>query len=200
MKKCIIALAFIICCINLSAQPPQGGRGGGRPDGNRPPMDGQMQRGDGNSTSFGIMKMPEIPDLTSAQREKLVKALTDEQKNVSKLMSEKHDLMTQYREKGTEPTEKERNKQIKKIEKLDEKIVKAKNKSDEKIRSILTPEQYQVFTEKRDQVKFNRSGGRSPMDGRRERPMDGEQRPPMPPADGKDPFAPGMSSDAFMDI
>ncbi len=59
---------------------------------------------------------------------------------------------------------------MKKVHKIDEKIDKERTKSDQKIRSTLSPEQYAIFKEKRDQVEF-----RSP-ERRRSRPADGERR------------------------
>lgn len=93
MKKSILAITFILICSGLAAQPPMGGGGGGRPQGGpgggRPPM---MNKQGQNQDSFMIMGIPEIPDLTLEQREKLGKEITNERKDISKLMQEKQEL------------------------------------------------------------------------------------------------------------
>lgn len=164
MKKILLAIATVAVCLNLSAQPPMGG---GRPGGGgRPPRGESSQRG-GDSNQIGITKLPEIEGLTEKQREKLVKTLTDERKAVMKLEGQKHELMMPT-DGSDKPKDDE--KTMKKVHKIDEKIDKERTKSDQKIRSTLSPEQYAIFKEKRDQVEFRRP------DRRRSRPDDRERR------------------------
>lgn len=164
MRKLILAIATLAVCINLAAQPPMGG---GRPGGEgRPPRGESSQRG-GDSNQIGITKLPEIEGLTEKQREKLVKALTDERKAVMKLERQKRNLMMPKDASG-EPNDDE--KTMKKVHKIDGKIDKERTKSEKKIRSILTPEQYAIFDEKRGEVEFRRP------ERRRSRPSDGERR------------------------
>lgn len=165
MKKILLVIATIAICINLAAQPPMGG---GRPGGGggRPPRGDVSQQG-GDSNQVGITRMPQVEGLTDKQREKLVKALTDERKAVMKLNSQKHELTMPMDDSANL---KDAEKITKKLDKIDEKIKKEGEKSDKKIRSVLTPEQYQEFREKRNQVEFRRP------ERRRSRPDDGERR------------------------
>lgn len=184
MKSILIIASLIAISLNIEAQPPQGGR----PGGGRPPM-GEMRHGPGNNDDkIGIRKLPEIPNLTNDQREKLVKYLTDERQNVIKLMNEKRDLSDQYKNKS-DLSQKEIDKKEKKIAEINEKIEKVKNKSNEKISTLLTPEQYLVFGEKKKEIEFT---GREKM---RNRPPHGEsgqrpefserEMPPQMPEDGE---------------
>lgn len=186
MKKILLAIAIIAICFNLGAQAPMGG---GRPGGGggRPPRGDSSQRGErsDDTNQVGITKLPEIEGLTDKQREKLVKALTDERKAVMKLNSQKRELTMPMDDSGNP---KDPEKIAKKVNKLDEKIKKEGDKSDKKIRSVLTPEQYQTFNEKRDQVEFRRP------ERRRGRPEDGERRGGRPDRQGTPPDMP-MNND-----
>lgn len=170
MKKIFLVIAIITIslilgvCLNLSAQSPMGG---GRPGGGgRPPRGESWQRGESGSR-VGITKLPEIEGLTDQQREKLVKALTDERTNMMKLTREKHQLQMVI---DSIPDSKQAEKNIKSITKIDDKIVKEQDESDKKIRSILSAEQYTILKEKQHEVEFSRP------ERRRNRPADGERR------------------------
>lgn len=179
MKKAILVTTLLIICNGLAAQPPMGGMGGGRPPGGRggegrPPM---HEKG-GQNQDFFIMGMPDIPDLTLEQREKLSKAISDEQKDISKLMQEKQDIKMKADNPGI--SEKERVKLIGKAEKTDEKIRKKQEKYDDKYKSILSAEQYQIFSEKKKDIEFR--GPRNGTEGRRPDRGKGEhQLPPQMP-------------------
>ncbi|PXV58900.1 Spy/CpxP family protein refolding chaperone [Dysgonomonas alginatilytica] len=162
MKKIFLAIATIAVCLNLSAQPPMGG---GRPGGGggRPPRGEYSQRSEGSS-QIGITKLPEIEGLTDQQREKLVKALTDERMSVMKLNRQKHQLQ---REVDSIPNSKNAEKNIKNINKIDIKIQEEQAKYNKKIRSILSVEQYAIFNEKRNEIEFSRPERRSRPDGER---------------------------------
>lgn len=186
MKKVIIGVTLILTCTTLAAQPPMGeGRGGrpqGAPRGNRPPMDNQKQQGE----NFIIMGLSEIPDLKLEQREKLSKAISDERKDISKLMLKKQDLKIEADHPGM--AEKSRQKLIGKMDKLDEDIKKKKGKYDKKYRSILSDEQYKIFEVNKENIEFkihkprearpNREGrqGPPPHGSNRERQSDMPER------------------------
>lgn len=162
MKKILLVIATIAVCFNLSAQPPMGG---GRPGGGgRPPRGESSQRSESSSQVIGITKLPEIEGLTDQQREKLVKALTDERKSVMKLTRQKHQLQMVI---DSIPDSKDTEKNIKNINKIDIKIQEEQAKYNKKIRSILSVEQYAIFNEKRDEVEFSRPERRSRPDGER---------------------------------
>lgn len=164
MKKLFLAIATIAICLNLSAQSPMGG---GRPGGGgRPPRGEFSQRGEG-TPQIGVTKLPEIEGLTDQQREKLVKALTDERRNVMKLTREKRSLQAVI---DSIPDSKAAKKNVKKIGDIDKKIKKEETKSDKQIRSVLSTEQYAIFAEKRHEVEFSRP------ERRRSRSADGERR------------------------
>jgi len=149
MKSFFIIITLIASGLVLYAQPPQGRRPGGRP--HRGEMKERPAHREGK---VGVMKLPEIPGLTDNQREKLVSCLTDERKNVMSLMSEKHEMQFQLENKQ-DLSQKEIEKQKTKIAKIDEKIEKKKNKSDKKINSILTAEQYMIYSEKKKEIEFS---------------------------------------------
>lgn len=184
MKKIFAAVILALTCISLSAQAPQGGRGGGRPpggpggEGGRPPMGA---RADSNEAPW-IMKLPEISNLTLDQRTKLVDALSKEQADMSKLIGERQSLKIQI-DNNPELTSKELQKITKKIDKVNTKIGKSKAKYDKKYRSILSLEQYQEFETKRKDIKFGNprrpEGMKSP---------NGEQRPEPRHDDDQAPF------------
>lgn len=193
MKSLVAAiLIFAGICTNLSAQPSMGmggGGGGGRPPGGkgggRPPM----MQGMGQDTNEPmIMGLPEIPNLTLEQREKLSKAVTDERKDISKLLKEKQDLKRESDNPGI--AGKDRQKLLEKMDKTDEKIKKKEEKYDKKYRSILSDEQYNIFYVNKKDIQFRgqRSDGKRPERGDRQAPParpDGDdmQRPEMPEED-----------------
>jgi len=185
MKKILLAATFILICTSMAAQPPMGGRGG-RPQGGgqregRPPMQKQGDQEQG----FMIMGMPEIPGLTLKQQEKLSKEITNERKDVSKLMQKKSELRIESENPGI--SEKERQKNMDKMAKIDEKIKKVEAKYDKKYRSILSAEQYQIFSEKKKEIQFMQHGqpGNRPERGSKQGMP--EQRP-----DGDDRMRPDM--------
>lgn len=183
MKKILVILAVLAVFVNMDAQPPMGGGPGGRP-----PMRGQggMEHAQsGDSSEIGILKFPEIPGLTSDQREKLVKAATDERKDVMAQMDKKRELHMKAG-RPDQLTEKEKAKLDKQAQKIDEKIEKVKAKADKKYRSILEPDQYQIFMDKKAEIEFKgaRKGGNRPQQGERPKQssddFDGGTPPDMP--------------------
>lgn len=186
MKKILVILAALAVFVSMDAQPPMGGGPGGRP-----PMGGQgrQERVQSNdSGEIGVLKFPEIPGLTTNQREKLVKAVTDERKSVMTLMDKKKEL---HMEAGRpdQLTEKEIAKLENQTQKIDIKIEKVKAKADKKYRSILEPDQYQVFLDKKAEIEFkggHKQGNRPQRGERPQRPDDGDEggTPPDMPMDG----------------
>lgn len=186
MKKILVIFAALAVFVSMEAQPPMGGAPGGRP-----PMRGQggMDRTQtGDSGEIGILKFPEIPGLTSEQREKLVKAATAERKDVMAQMDKKRELhMSAGRPEQL--SEKEKAKLDKQTQKIDEKIEKIKAKADKKYRSILEPDQYQVFADKKAEIEFkggHKQGSRPQRRENTQRPDDdfGGGTPPDMPMDG----------------
>lgn len=150
MKKILLVITTIAISFNLLAQPPMGG---GRPGEGGRPLRGEFSQRDGEDNQIGITKLPAIEGLTDKQREKLVKELTNERKAVMKLEDQKHELMRPA--DGSESIKNEE-KTRKKIDQLNEKINKEKTKSDQKIRTLLSSEQYAIFVEKRKEIEFRR--------------------------------------------
>lgn len=179
MKKIVMLAMLLLAYISMSAQPPQGGRGGRPPggEGGRPPMGNQMS---GDNKPW-VMKLPEISDLTLDQRTKLVDALSKEQADISKLTGERQALKIQI-DNNPNLTPKEKDKIIKKVDKVNEKIRKAKVKYDKKYHSILSDEQYKQFEIGRKDIKFGnppRSGGVGiPRGENSESRPDRDQMPP----------------------
>lgn len=180
MKKIMIFAITTLSIIVLNAQPPQGGMGGGRPDG--PPRGGQMgQRPSSNIEEKLILEVfPEIPNLTLEQREKVGSIITKEMKDVSKQLDKKRQLMPKRDEVISEQ---DMEKQRQKIEKVDKKIADVKEKSNKKIKKELTDEQYQIFLEKREEFKFKQH---------RERPRMGNDERPRPSFDNDEGNGPDM--------
>lgn len=159
MKKIMIVAALVVAFTSLSAQPPQGGGGRGEGQGprggGRPMMNRDRGAESGNMEGIGITKLPEIPELTDKQREKLIDNLTKEHKDIAKLMSEKHELKIKM-DNMSGMDEKEKDKSLSKMRKVDEKIEKSKDKYEKKYRSVLNEEQYLVFQEKKKDVEFRK--------------------------------------------
>ncbi len=168
MKKLLASLIVVFSCITLMAQPPQGGGMGG---GNRPPGGpGGPPMGENRdfNPEIGIMKMPEIPDMTDKQRQKLTKNIIREQKEVTTQMADLHALKIEM-ESTPGLSDKEKEKLQKKMDKIDEKMKKTREKYDKKYRSILTDNQYEAFTAKKNEIQF-----RQPGPGRMQGPPPGE--------------------------
>lgn len=186
MKKVILVAIFILIYTNIYAQPSMGGgnRGGrpqGGPKGERPLMQNDRQNQDG----FMIMGLPDIPNLTLEQREKLSKEITNERKDISKLMQEKQTLKTDTQNPGM--AEKERQKLFEKMAKIDDKIQQKEEKYKKKYRSILSEEQYNTFIESKKDIQFrgqNRNDRKPDREGMKQpsqmRPDDNSEHPDMP--------------------
>lgn len=181
MKKILLTVTLIIACGSLAAQGSMGGMGGGRPpEGGKGRGEGHapMHQGNSRDESFFIMGIPDIPNLTLEQREKLSKTISDERKDIFKLMQEKQELKMRSENPGI--ANKERLKLTEKISKTDEKIKTKQEKYDKKYKSILTAEQYHIFAEKKQSVEF-----REPP--RRRLEEKGDQRPSAMPNEGTAP-------------
>ncbi|HML66164.1 MAG TPA: hypothetical protein PKC55_15140 [Dysgonomonas sp.] len=181
MKKILLTVTLIIACGSLAAQGSMGGMGGGRPPGGgkgRGEGHAPMHQGNSRDESFFIMGIPDIPNLTLEQREKLSKTISDERKDIFKLMQEKQELKMRSENPGI--ANKERLKLTEKISKTDEKIKTKQEKYDQKYKSILTTEQYHIFAEKKQSVEF-----REPP--RRRLEEKGDQRPSAMPNEGTAP-------------
>lgn len=169
--------------ISLAAQPPIGG-GGSRPQGGpgrgRPPMQSMNQQND----NFIITNIPDIPNLTLDQREKLSKEISNEKRDISKLMAER---MKQDREaQNPGLASKDRVKMIEKVEKIDAKISKQEEKYDKKYRKILSDDQYLFFKEKKNEIRFNDQRGQG-----RKKPRPDVQNPqsmPFGPQERREPM------------
>lgn len=181
MKRLFFVLALVATITGVYAQPPGGRRPNGGPRGERPPMGGMRDQDNGQNKMW-IEKFPDIPDLTLEQRRKLGEVLSDEQKSVEKQLENKRSYQAEL--DANDLSEKEIQKLTKKIGKANESIAKQKEKSDKKIKKILSDSQYKVFSEKRDEFKFNKL--RRPH----QRP-DNERRPQRPDDDNGFPLEQG---------
>lgn len=187
MKKLICVASFILICTSMAAQPPMGGRGGRPPGGQRegrPPM----QRPGGQGQEFLITGISEIPGLSLEQHEKLSKEITNERKDISKLIQKKNEIKIDSENPGIGG--KERQKLSEKMAKVDEDIKKKEAKYDKKYRSILSDEQYQAFAEKKKDIQFIKQhpfGNRPRRGENQEKPEnrtgDDMMPPPMPDED-----------------
>lgn len=167
MKRYLLGAIFILLAFCVNAQPPQGGQGGGRrPDGPPPGGFGQNSTKVENKPILDVF--PDIPNITLEQREKVGSLLTKERKEIMKQMEKKREYM---REPGEEPTEKAQ----KAIAKIDKKIIAIKEKTNKKVKKVLSPEQYLVFMDKREEFKF-----KSPQGGGGRSTMQNGERPPRP--------------------
>lgn len=161
MKKLIIFLPLLLFSFLMYAQHPNGGQRMPPSDGNgRPPM----ERGGQKKMMFNSITQ-EIPDLTLEQREKLSTLLTNENDKIESQITKKMDL---EREGQQNLSDKDSEKKIKKLEKIDEKIVKIKKDTNKKAKKILTDNQYSIFEQKRNQIKFDKR----PMGERPQRPRE----------------------------
>jgi hypothetical protein len=177
MSKWHLILCLVSASICLQAQPPQGNRrmGGGARQG---PPPGTEQRGEarGGAEQFRLDSFPPIPGITLAQRVDIGTVLTKEQKDIVKHLRKKRELMENDRQSPGR-SEKEKEKTQKDMAGIDGKIRKRIEKSNQKIRKILSEEQYRIFVEKRNDFRFTRvpaSGFRPPGEGSfRQRPGGG---------------------------
>ena len=90
----------------------------------------------------GIKTLPEIPGISLYQRLKLGNALCSYKEKEQSL------LMKRYKITGDAPEDVLSAKDAKKVAKIDADLAKQRSKSQNKIRSILTQQQYDVFLEK----------------------------------------------------
>jgi len=191
--RTLLSVIFIIICVSITAQPPGGRRGGGRPQGapgvGRPQMMHNQGQQDDN---FIITNLPEISGLTLKQREKLSKTISEERKDISKLIKEKKELERESNNPGL--AGKERLKMLEKMEKIDRKVKEKEEKYDKKYRNILSGEQYTEFKKKKDEVRFQNQKNHN-----RQRPRsEGENNKDMPfgRPDGREPIG-GAGEDMF---
>ena len=166
MKTFFIWMMAAVCvCINVTAQGFGGGYGGGGRGGfggggghNGGGRGGHYggQRIQSQSTSqdysqLKIINFPEITGLTLNQDLVVSTAVLNEQKDMLKTKDQKQEMQVKIDHAGSQ---KDIDKYTQKMAKLDDKMQQVSLKADTKIRSILTNEQYQEFTEKKDQIKF----------------------------------------------
>lgn len=176
MKKILLTTLFVLIYSSMMAQMPMGGGRGSRPQGG-PPGNRLSMSKEKQDQDFVLMGMPEIPNLTLEQREKLSKAISDERKDISKLMNKKQELRQEVNNPGM--AEKKRTKLQEKIGKVDNDIKKKETKYDKKYRSILSQEQYEVFVENKKSIEFRGQGNRPQRGSRPQRPGQGGS-PDMP--------------------
>jgi Spy/CpxP family protein refolding chaperone len=187
MKKLFfITLATFIVANVVYAQMPQGGgfgsrggQGGGRGGeghrGGHPSEGRDFNRRAADETPI-LEFFPEIPNLTLEQRTEIGNVLSDEQKYIRKLESQKHELMKKERE-ATAQDERKIEKNQKKMAKIDGKIQKRIEKSDKKIKKKLLNEQYLIFLEKRGEFRFSTQRPARIPDGRE---LGGKENMPRP--------------------
>jgi Spy/CpxP family protein refolding chaperone len=128
--------------------------GGNRPAG--PPPQGQR---DGLRGDAGVLKLdsfPPIPEITLEQRIDIGNILTKEQEDIFKLHRTARESMEPDRP-SPDASEADREKAQKKREEMDAKINQRIEKSNRKVQKILSPEQYRVFIEKRNDFRFKRT-------------------------------------------
>lgn len=152
MKKFFVTTFLILFAVSFYAQPPQGGRRGGRPEG--APPGGMRQSFSEGETKPILEEFPTIPNLTLEQREKVGSILTKEQQDITKQIKKKREFEQDRIEYSTE-----RNIE-KDLQKIDGKITEIKDKSNKKIKKVLSDEQYSVFLDKRDMFKFRPQRGK----------------------------------------
>jgi len=128
-----------------------GGYRGNRYGGNPGDMRARTQIANNDYSQVCITDFPQITGLTLKQNLDLSTVVTDEHRNILKLTDQKQELQVKIDHAGS-PKEKDKN--MKKMAKLDDKIQKVSLKATQKIRAILTNEQYNEFMEKKDQIKF----------------------------------------------
>ncbi len=146
MRLICTTLFFMLISISMTAQPPQGGGPGGFSGGDR--MGQSSMRS--NEKILVLANFPEIPEITLKQREKMGTILTKEQKDIDKQVAKRKKIEA----KSKDADEKDLLKNEKKIAEIDKKIAEIKEKSNTKIAKELSNEQFEVFTAKRDEVRF----------------------------------------------
>lgn len=159
----ICMIAGLSICLTVNAQGYGGRYGGGRGGyggggyrgnrygGNPGDMRARQQITPNDYSQICITDFPEITGLTLKQNLDLSTVVTDEHRDILKLTDQKQELQVKIDHAGNQ---KEADKDGKKMAKLDDKIQKVSLKADQKIRAILTNEQYGEFMEKKDQIKF----------------------------------------------
>ena len=151
-------IAGLSVCMSLQAQGYGNGRGGGyggyrgnRSGANQGAMRNQSQTIKKDYDQIRIIDFPKITGLTLQQDLDLTSAVTNEHKSILKLTDQKQELQVKI---DQAKNQKEADKNTKKMAKIDDKIQKISLKAEQKIRSILSDDQYKEFIEKKDQIKF----------------------------------------------
>ena len=160
MKTFFIWVMVAVCiCTNVTAQGyggrgyggGRGGFGGGGRGGRYGGQRIQSQSTGKDYSQIRITDFPKISGLTLDQELGVTTAITNEQKDILRITDQKQEMQVKIDHAGSQ---KNIDKYTKKMAKLDDKMQKVSLKADNKIRSILTNEQYQEFIEKKDQIKF----------------------------------------------
>lgn len=146
MRLIFTTMFFMLISISMTAQPPQGGGSGGFQGGDR------MRQSSMRSSEkiLVLANFPEIPEITLKQREKVGTILTKEKKDIDKQLAKKKKI----EEKSKDADEKDLLKNEKKTAEIDKKIEGIKEQSNIKIAKEFTKEQFDIFVEKRDEVRF----------------------------------------------
>ena len=135
MKNAMIVLALcLFATLNLNAQSPQGGRG---------------PRG---------VNLDEIPDITTAQKEKIEKIQASQREEMQKLFGDNREARRQM-------TDEQREEMRKKMDEMREKTHK-------EIEGVLNAEQFKVYKEK---VEALRPQGSAPGNGQGRGPQGGRK-------------------------
>jgi len=160
MKTFFIWIMAAVCiCTNVTAQGyggrygggGRGGFGGGGRSGRYGGQRIQSQSVRKDYSQIRIIDFPKITGLTLDQELSVSTAITNEQKDILKITDQKQEMQVKIDRAGSQ---KDIEKYTKKMAKLDDKMQKASLKADNKIRLILTNEQYQEYIEKKGQIKF----------------------------------------------
>jgi len=160
MKTFFIWMMAAVCvCTNVTAQGyggrygggGHGGFGGGGRGGHDGGQRTQPQSTGKDYSQVRITDFPQITGLTLKQDLVVSTAVLNEQKDILKIKDQKQEMQVKIDHAGNQ---KDFDKYTMKMAELDDKMQQVSLKADNKIRSVLTNEQYQEFTEKKDQIKF----------------------------------------------
>ena len=147
MKKMLFITCFTLCLFafektGVYAQAPQG-----RPAGENQPFIGPPRDtiNYGEPEKIVIEKFPDIPYLSSYQRENIETVLLKEREAIDRQIQKKRRLIKNDKEQSASGNKKD-----------EQKIKKLTKKSNRKIKKLLVREQYRAFLKKRGEFQFQK--------------------------------------------
>jgi len=136
MKEFMLILMVIFSVSALSAQSSQ-----------------KEKNDDDYITKIVLDHFPDIPNLTTDQKEEVGNVLVKEKEHIDKELKNKEKLKKEIAQLNSQDEDKLKDAQTK-VDKIDKKIADIRAKSNNKIQKTLSIDQYSAFLTKKEEVKF----------------------------------------------